>query len=82
VGVGVVADCRRGECGLCVVDIVSFTGSIDHRDVFFSKAQHAENKKICVCVSRVSGGEITIDASYRGDEPLRSGPEIKRAVLA
>ncbi len=79
-GVGVVADCRRGECGLCVVDIVSFTGTVDHRDVFFSKAQHAENRKICVCVSRVSGGEITIDASYRSDEPLRSGPEIRRAV--
>ncbi len=79
-GVGVVADCRRGECGLCVVDIVSYTGTIDHRDVFFSKAQHAENKKICVCVSRVSGGELTIDASYRGDEPLRSGPEIRRAA--
>jgi len=77
--VGVVADCRRGECGLCVVDIVSFTGTIDHRDVFFSKAQHAENRKICVCVSR---GELTIDASYRGDEPLRSGPEIKRPVTA
>ncbi len=81
-GVGVVADCRRGECGLCVVDIVSFSGTIDHRDIFFSKAQHAENKKLCVCVSRVSGGEITIDASYRGDEPLLSGPEIKRAVSA
>ena len=81
-GVGVVSDCRRGECGLCVVDIVSFTGTVDHRDVFFSKAQHAENKKLCVCVSRVSGGEITIDASYRCDEPLRSGPEIKRAVSA
>ena len=81
-GVGVVSDCRRGECGLCVVDVVSFTGTIDHRDVFFSKAQHEENKKVCVCVSRVSGGEITIDPSYRGDAPLRSGPEIKRAVSA
>lgn len=79
-GVGVVADCRRGECGLCVVDVVSCSGTIDHRDVFFSKAQHAENRKLCACVTRVSGGEITIDPSWRGDAPLKSGPELRTQV--
>jgi vanillate O-demethylase ferredoxin subunit len=81
-GIGVVADCRRGECGLCAVDVVACTGSIDHRDVFLSPAQHARNDKLCVCVSRVVGGEITIDAAYRSDAPLRSGPELKQSESA
>ena len=81
-GVGVVADCRRGECGLCAVNVLACTGDIDHRDVFFTPEQHAQNTKICVCVSRVAGGDITIDAAYRGDAPLKSGPELKQLAPA
>ena len=80
-GVGVLSDCRRGECGLCAVEVVDFSGTIDHRDVFFSDEQHAENHRMCACVSRVAnGGSVTIDPAYRGDAPLRSGPEIERAL--
>lgn len=66
-GVGVLWDCRRGECGLCAVDVLETNGTIDHRDVFFSAEQHEENSKLCACVSRVVGGSVTIDPAYRGD---------------
>ena len=66
-GVDVLADCRRGECGLCAVDVVEAHGVIDHRDVFLSEGQRREGRKICACVSRVAGGVITIEAPWRGD---------------
>jgi ferredoxin-NADP reductase len=78
-GVGVLSDCRRGECGLCAIDVVSCTGMIDHRDVFFSDAQHEEGRKICACVSRVTGGSISVEPPYRVDAPLRSGRELTSA---
>jgi ferredoxin-NADP reductase len=64
-GVGMISDCRRGECGLCALPIIETAGTVDHRDVFFSDAEKAENAKLCTCVSRVSGGSITIDTADR-----------------
>ena len=65
-GVQAMYDCRRGECGLCAMDVLSLDGEIDHRDVFLSDEEKASNKRICVCVSRVVG-EITLDSAYRAD---------------
>ena len=48
----VISDCRRGECGVCAIDVVGVEGEIDHRDVFFSDHQKQANQKICACVSR------------------------------
>ena len=66
-GVAVMTDCKRGECGLCAVDIVSCEGEIDHRDVFLSDHERHENTRICACVSRVAGGAISIDTGFRTD---------------
>jgi len=65
-GIEVLSDCRRGECGLCTVDILSCDAPVDHRDVFFSEEQKAGNRKLCACVSRPAGGRIEIDTAYRG----------------
>jgi ferredoxin-NADP reductase len=65
-GVQTMYDCRRGECGLCAMDVISVDGKIDHRDVFLSDEEKASNQRICVCVSRVVG-EITLDSAYRAD---------------
>jgi ferredoxin-NADP reductase len=62
----VISDCRRGECGVCAVDVVGVEGEIDHRDVFFSDHQKQANQKICACVSRARG-VITIDTLHRAD---------------
>lgn len=65
-GIDVMSDCQLGECGLCVVDVLSYSGVVDHRDMFFSDEQKAENKKMCACVSRVASGDVVIDTAYRG----------------
>lgn len=53
IGVAMMYDCRRGECGLCQVKVVDTDGHIDHRDVFFSDRQKAASEKLCACVSRI-----------------------------
>ena len=65
-GIGVISDCRRGECGVCALNIVDVDGVVDHRDVFFSDHQKQENRKLCACVSRAIG-TITIDPLVRPD---------------
>jgi ferredoxin-NADP reductase len=64
-GVDMIHDCRRGECGLCVVDIVSLDGTIDHRDVFFSAEEKAHADRMCACVSRIVDGRAVVDVGYR-----------------
>ncbi|CAB4628047.1 MAG: 2Fe-2S iron-sulfur cluster binding domain-containing protein [Actinobacteria bacterium] len=56
-GLEVMADCRKGECGLCEARIISKSGKIDHRDVFYSEEQKAEGEKIACCVSRLVGDD-------------------------
>ncbi|GKQ52489.1 PDR/VanB family oxidoreductase [Bradyrhizobium sp. Ce-3] len=64
----VMSDCRRGECGVCALDVVDVDGEIDHRDVFFSDHQKQQSRKICACVSRARG-TITVDTLHRADAP-------------
>lgn len=66
-GVDVMADCERGECGLCTLEVLELHGAIDHRDVFLSAAEKSENQRLCACVSRVRGGGIVVDTGYRTD---------------
>lgn len=65
-GVDQVYDCKRGECGLCALDVLALDGAIDHRDVFLSEHEKQQNQKLCACVSRVVGA-ITLDSAYRPD---------------
>lgn len=64
-GVDMMFDCRRGECGLCEVQILALDGAVDHRDVFYSERQKEPNTKMCCCVSRIAGGcgKVVIEAS-------------------
>jgi vanillate O-demethylase ferredoxin subunit len=62
----VMSDCRRGECGVCALDVIDVDGEIDHRDVFFSEQQRRHSHKICTCVSRARG-IITVDTLHRAD---------------
>jgi len=53
-GAEVLADCRKGECGICRIPVLSVqNGTIDHRDVFLSPQQQETNAWICPCVSTV-----------------------------
>lgn len=63
-GVQALADCRRGECGLCAMDVLAVDGEVDHRDVFLGQHEKRENRRICACVSRAVGC-ITLDSAWR-----------------
>ena len=65
-GVQSLSNCRRGECGLCAMDILAIDGEIDHRDVFLSDHEKQQNKRLCICVSRVIGS-VTLDSAYRSE---------------
>jgi ferredoxin-NADP reductase len=69
-GIDILSGCRRGECGLCAVDILECDAPLDHRDVFFSDAEKAQGSRLCSCVSRPAGGRIVIDTDYRGRDAL------------
>lgn len=77
-GIGVISDCRRGECGVCAINIVAVDGLVDHRDVFFSEHQKNENRKICACVSRAIG-TITIDPLLRSDAVRSARSAVRHA---
>jgi hypothetical protein len=63
--VEMIFDCLCGECGLRALPILGVVNVVDHRDVFFSEAEKAANVKLCTCVSRVYGSEITLDTADR-----------------
>jgi vanillate monooxygenase ferredoxin subunit len=64
-GIEMISNCRRGECGVCAVTIVSTDREIDHRDVFLSDEQKAAKQKMCTCVSRAVGGRLVIETGDR-----------------
>jgi ferredoxin-NADP reductase len=66
-GVDMMWDCLRGECGLCAATVIDVEGEVDHRDVFLSDQQKADDEAIITCVSRAVGGAITIDTGFRPD---------------
>lgn len=65
-GIQAMWGCRKGECGLCALPVLSLQGEIEHRDVFFSEHEKRSNTQICPCVSRVRGS-ITLDSAFRPD---------------
>jgi ferredoxin-NADP reductase len=65
-GIDTISDCRRGECGLCTMDVLAVKGDMDHRDVFLSEHEKQQNHRMCVCVSRVVG-TLTLDSAWRSD---------------
>jgi ferredoxin-NADP reductase len=58
-GCDVLYDCRRGECGVCRVDVLD--GDIDHRDHVLTDGERAGGKVMQVCVSRARGGKLVLD---------------------
>lgn len=58
-GEDVVYDCKRGECGVCQVEILE--GTADHRDVILSDAERAAGKLIQICVSRAASPVLVLD---------------------
>lgn len=60
-GVHIPVSCEQGICGTCLVNVVS--GEIDHRDVYLTEEEQAENKQFTPCCSRAKSTTLVIDWS-------------------
>jgi ferredoxin-NADP reductase len=58
-GVSVLGSCLEGICGTCETEVVE--GQIDHRDSVLDAEERAGNEVMMICVSRCSGGRLTLD---------------------
>ncbi len=58
-GVGAAASCRSGTCGTCAVKVIS--GQPDHRDFALTTEERTKAGLVCICVSRASSAELTLD---------------------
>ena len=54
-----MSDCRRGECGICVVPVIE--GEPVHRDHYLTEREKAAGKLICICISRARGKRLVLD---------------------
>ena len=54
--------CGRGECGICPMTVVSADGPIEHRDHTLKPEEKAAGKRMCICVSRIKGTRLVLDA--------------------
>jgi len=59
-GVHPLFDCRRGECGLCATPVIDADGPIRHQDSYLSEDERSS--QMCICVSRVQGTRLVLDA--------------------
>jgi vanillate O-demethylase ferredoxin subunit len=55
-------DCRRGECGLCPLPVLHADGPLQHRDSYLSSDEQASGQSLCICVSRVRGPRLVLNA--------------------
>ena len=51
--------CLQGTCGTCVAPVLK--GNVDHRDAVLSEEEKQAGDKICLCVSRARGEQLTVD---------------------
>ena len=52
-------DCKRGECGVCAVGVIS--GEIDHRDYVLTQREKDAGNVIHTCVSRCTSSTLVLD---------------------
>lgn len=58
-GFDVPISCEQGICGTCITRVVS--GIPEHRDVFMTDAEHAENTQFTPCCSRAQSDTLVIE---------------------
>jgi vanillate O-demethylase ferredoxin subunit len=57
-GLDPLYDCRRGECGVCALDVLE--GEVDHRDFIMSEQEAARSARIYPCVSRAKSPRLKL----------------------
>jgi ferredoxin-NADP reductase len=58
-GVEAPYDCKRGECGICAVPVLS--GDVIHRDFVLGEWERGEGRLMCICISRASSSTLVLD---------------------
>ncbi len=58
-GIDAPASCRAGTCGTCAVKVID--GIPEHRDTALTKAERDQAGLMCICVSRATSANLTLD---------------------
>jgi vanillate O-demethylase ferredoxin subunit len=58
-GIEIPMSCEQGVCGTCVTRVL--TGVPDHRDVFMTDDEHAQNDQFTPCCSRAKSDLLVLD---------------------
>lgn len=59
VGIKVNVSCEQGVCGTCLCNVLE--GVPDHRDVFLTDEEKADNDQILLCCSRAKSDTLVLD---------------------
>lgn len=59
IGIQVDVSCEEGVCGTCVCTVLE--GECDHRDVYLTAEEKAENDQIMTCCSRAKSARLVLD---------------------
>lgn len=58
-GVEIPISCEQGVCGTCITRVLS--GTPDHRDLYFTDEEHAQNDQFTPCCSRAKSKTLVLD---------------------
>ena len=58
-GVRVPVSCEQGVCGTCLCDVLD--GEVDHRDMYLTPEEQAQNKQMLPCCSRAKSARLVLD---------------------
>jgi vanillate O-demethylase ferredoxin subunit len=58
-GVDIPYSCEEGVCGTCLTRVIE--GEPDHRDMYMTDEEHAENKEFTPCCSRSKTPVLVLD---------------------
>jgi vanillate O-demethylase ferredoxin subunit len=59
IGVKIQVSCEEGVCGTCLTNVIA--GVPDHRDVFLTDAEKADNDQMLLCCSRSCSPRLVLD---------------------
>ncbi len=59
VGIKIKVSCEQGVCGTCLCNVLE--GTPDHRDVFLTDEEKADNDQILLCCSRALSDTLVLD---------------------
>ena len=58
-GICIPVSCEQGICGTCLIDVVE--GEIEHRDLYLTEEEQAENRQFTPCCSRAKSKVLVVD---------------------